>query len=371
MASLVPFKALQFRDVPGADLLGGKLPLGSFELHALTAPGGPDRQVFVDRWREQGLLVETGPESFYVLELAPAREAPARFLLGLLDPDERSLELESGPERPAHAPLAPIVGLAEDDQGVLRALIADAVADQPTAWQAKADGLSGKLWRLRGGRALQEAVEEARVRTLAPLPREGSALAAIAPLSDPGLRLQPIHRGIRGLHTFQPERFLTVVSGYARIYELAEPLDAPSGLAAAKGRLASLATGTHAVLLVLPDGSGRILRFRQALDLAHVPAAPRNPTLRSLDLALLQALVFRTVLGLSAPEAPEHPHIVAVPALDRLVEAVRRGELQAGFALNPPPLWEVRAVIEAGQKLPPRTVAVSPSPPAGLLFVSR
>jgi hypothetical protein len=39
-----------------------------------------------------------------------------------------------------------------------------------------------------------------------------------------------------------------------------------------------------------------------------------------------------------------------------------------GFALNPPPPWEVRAVMEAGDSLPPRTLRLEPWPPAGLIY---
>ncbi len=59
----------------------------------------------------------------------------------------------------------------------------------------------------------------------------------------------------------------------------------------------------------------------------------------------------------------------AVQGLDALVRGVQAGTYQAGFALNPPPLWEVRAVMEAAQTLPPKTLRVAPAPPAGLLFL--
>ncbi len=55
--------------------------------------------------------------------------------------------------------------------------------------------------------------------------------------------------------------------------------------------------------------------------------------------------------------------------MEQLIAQVRSGIFQAGFALNPPPLWELRAVMEAGQRLPYRTLTVEPVPPAGLLFL--
>ncbi len=281
--------------------------------------------------------------------------------------------LEEGAERPARPPLEPVVAVAADDQQVLRRLLAGAAAIRPPDWESHADGQPLRLWRLASTPLwgqLQSYLDEVQVRPLAPLPEGVPCLAAVVPLSDPGLTFKPIHRGIQGVETFQAERFLTVTSGYARVYDLQAPLNDPAGLAVAREQLASLATGNHAVLLVLPGGEGKILRFRQRLDLAQIKAAPKNPTLRSLDLALLNALVLRTVLGLQAPEEAGHPNVFAVPKLEDLVAQVQAGVFQAGFALNPPPLWEVRAVIEAGQRLPAGTLAIDPAPPSGLLFLA-
>jgi hypothetical protein len=189
------------------------------------------------------------------------------------------------------------------------------------------------------------------------------------PLSDPGLKLLPIHRAISGLATFDAGRFLTLVREYARIYELERSLVEPEGLAEARERMAVLAERNHAVLLVLPAGKGRILRFRQALELDHVRSAPRSPTLRSLDLALLNSLVLKTVLGIDRPERRRHPQVTWVDGLEELVEGTDRGFFQAGFGLNGPPVWEVRAVMEAAQQLPPGTLRVEPLMPLGLLFL--
>ena len=97
----------------------------------------------------------------------------------------------------------------------------------------------------------------------AALDEQHPTLAAVVPLSDPGLQLEPIHRALKGVDTFKEETFLTLVAAYARVYELDEPLTSPRGLAAARERLATLISGQHAVLLVLPEGRGKILRFRQ------------------------------------------------------------------------------------------------------------
>ncbi len=209
------------------------------------------------------------------------------------------------------------------------------------------------------------------MRPLGALPEDAPAFAAVLPLSEPGLRLTPVHRALRGLPNFQRDTFLALVAKYARVYDLELPLRSSQGLAAAIERLGSMTTGQHAVLLVLPDGEGKVLRFRQGLELDHIRAAPKNPTLRSLDLALLNALVLQTVLGIQEPQRLGHPNVFPVAGLENLIAQVDGGTFQVGFALNPPPVWEVRAVIEAHQVLPPRTLALEPMPPAGLVFTGQ
>jgi hypothetical protein len=280
--------------------------------------------------------------------------------------------LEHDPYRPRSWCAEPAVTLAADDHGVLRSLLAEASERAGVVWQGVFEGSRVVLRRIEPSaisKRIQAVLDEAPLRPLAALDERHPALAAVVPLSDPGLQLEPIHRALKGVDTFKEETFLTLVTAYARIYELDEPLTSPRGLAAARERLSTLISGHHAVLLVLPEGRGKILRFRQGQDLAHLKGAPRNPTLRSLDLALLTALVLRTVLGITDPEEPGHSQVFPVRELEGLVQGVHSGLYQAGFALNPPPIWEVRAVMEAAATLPPWTMRVAPLPPAGLLFL--
>ncbi|MBZ4421880.1 DUF1015 family protein [Myxococcus sp. RHSTA-1-4] len=329
------------------------------------------------RLKSSGALLRDARPAMYLVEIhSPAGKLggpPVRFLLCALNPDAAA-PLEHDPYRPRAWEAEPAVTLTADDHGVLRGLLAEASERAITVWHGQYDSHPISLRRIEPSpvaKRIQAVLDEAPMRPLVALDEGGPTLAAVVPLSDPGLELQPIHRALKGVETFKEETFLTLVTAYARVYELDEPLDTPRGLAAARERLATLISGHHAVLLVLPGGRGRILRFRQGLDLAHLKGAPRSPTLRSLDLALLNALVLRTVLGIQDPEAPGHPQVFPVQGLEALVRGVQEGTFQAGFALNPPPLWEVRAVMEAQATLPPRTLRVEPLPPAGLLFLDR
>jgi hypothetical protein len=377
MARVLPFSAL----------------LPSLESHLAADDDGcpfnaPPRSAFIrplldrvdptaelGRLREAGSVLRDTRPALYLAEVYSSAGRlggpPVRFLLCGLAPDAAE-PLEDEPYRPRSAQVEPAVTLAADDHGVLRALLAEASERSSIVWQGTFEDAPVSLRRIEPSpvaRRIQAVLDDAPLRPLAELDERRPSLAAIVPLSDPGLHFEPVHRAIQGLETFEEDTFLALVTAYARIYDLDEPLTSPRGVALANERLATLVRGHHAVLMVLPGGRGKILRFRQGLDLAHLKAAPRNPTLRSLDLALLNALVLRTVLGIKDPEDPGHPQVFAVQGLDSLVRGVHGGKFQVGFALNPPPLWEVRAVMEAAQCLPHKTLWVEPAPPAGLLFL--
>ncbi|MBX5480392.1 MAG: DUF1015 family protein [Myxococcaceae bacterium] len=366
MAHVLPFRALRF---PSPEE-------GAERIEAPELRNAPDPWATLQRWANAGELVSE-PPALYVVEVRDAdpysRRPPVHLLVGAMHAGEEGLDaLERAPARPARAPVQPVPVLAADDHGVLRALLAEIAAEGIAVWEAQNGPWRWRMWRVPGGaltRRLRTVLEEIPVRPHGPLPEDGTFLAAVVPLSEPGLKLAPYHRGLKGLHNFTPERFLALVRDYARIYELEGALMTRAGLDAARERLATISRGQHGVLLILPGGQGKLLRFRQGMELDHIPAAPRSPTLRSLDLALLNALVLRTVLGIPDPEAPGHPNVYAVTELEDLVAQVDAGVFQVGFGLNPPPVWELRAVIEAAQSLPPKTVRVDPVPPLGLLFL--
>lgn len=309
------------------------------------------------------------PSAFGVMEIQPVWGGvpgpSGRALLCEME-DGEALSLEQ--DAPAPDPRAPIAALAPDDHHSLRKLLEEIVAGHVADRETSVGDLRIRLYRIgafnTAGR-IRRALEEVPLR---PLQRviEGIPVA-VFPLSDPALQFAPIHRAIRGVETFKPETFLTIVRGYARIYDLEVSLLAPGGVDAARELLGTMSTGHHAVLFVLKDGQAKLLRFKRTLSLSGYPAVPRNPTLRSLDLALLEALVLKTVLGIQKPEKAEHPNVFVVDSIEETVRAVNEGKFQAGFVLNPPPVWELRAVIEAAQQLPPRTLKLSPVPPAGLM----
>lgn len=342
-------------------------------LHLHTAPNPPG---LLRAWVDSGEVSKAAKPALYLTELEPlplerVYRPTSRMLFGLLQPDSGTLPLEEGGE-PVRVPsVRPLDALVADDHRVLLQLLDEAVENVPSVYEVRLESQTLRLFRLETSpitKRIQLTLDENPIRPLAPLSTELPSLLAIAPLSDPGLRIRPIHRAIKDVPTFQVGRFLTLVREYARIYDVDARLNTKEGLAIGRERLAVLSAGYHAVLLVLPGGEGKILRFRQALDFSHLRAAPKSPTLRSLDLALLNSLVLQTVLAIERPDEVGHKQVFTVNRLEELVAGVETGTFQAGFALNPPPVWELRAVMAASQQLPPHTLQLDPSLPEGTVF---
>lgn len=387
MARLLPFRALRYVNSSGQLDHGTRLAAAGAQVteaqrrrrsewapqHSLHLNVAADPHERLRSWLAEGFLERDEKPALYVLCVEVEGLPPSLLLLGLLEPDPTILPLEEGDEPPDRAAVGPVGAVTADDHQLLHRLLLEATSCATPVISTRFEERDLKLFRLEAGpltERLQAGLADAPVRTLSPLSPGRPALVAVLPLSDRGLSLQPIHRALRNVATFERNRFLLIVREYARVLDLEARLDTPAGLVEAREQLATLSSAMHAVLLVLPEGEGKILRFRQPLDLAHVKAAPRSPTLRSLDLALLNALVLKTVLGINAPEQVGHSQVFTVATLEALVEGVNAEQFQVGFGLNAPPVWELRAVIEAAQRLPPRTLRLAPLPPEGLLFLS-
>lgn len=193
-------------------------------------------------------------------------------------------------------------------------------------------------------------------------------LAYFCSMTDPGLVLLPTHRLVEGVAVdFGP--LLPILDEHFDVETLVEDVSRPAGRAWALRRLHEARRSGHAFVMVTgADRKARLLRLKEGIDLAHVTALPKNPTLRALDVTLLHGLLLQHTLGLSPSLQAEHVELV--PDAGELVAAALSAKDRLGFLLEPTPAWQVRAVAEAGETLPPGSASFDPKIPAGLAFLS-
>jgi uncharacterized protein (DUF1015 family) len=166
---------------------------------------------------------------------------------------------------------------------------------------------------------------------------EGAILSLVVELAADQLRVQAIHRVLRGTGS-RPLRRRLADAG-ARV-EAVDDRTAPGAVA-----------GT--LLLVDADGAAVVHPSPEAL--ARVPA-----TLRQVDSARFEAAV---VPLLEATETVDYRHDSATCR-----DLVARGDATATVLLAPVPVEVIEAVAHAGQRMPQKTTFFAPKPCTGLVL---
>ncbi len=218
------------------------------------------------------------------------------------------------------------------------------------------------------------------------------ALMLLVPLDDPGLMVLPTHRLVR--HSGRP---LEDVRRALAQWLTLEPLPPPGGgtdaTATALTRVLDAAgVAGHAFVLLEREGAW-LLRLREDVDWrSHLPAG-HGAAWQGLDVAVLDALAIRGACGIRAeaesagageashtPPSPDlTPRLPTAGSPDRLayvsqavdaVEAIRRGEADQAYLLNPTRVEQVCAVAAAGDRMPPKSTFFYPKPVTGLVLHS-
>jgi uncharacterized protein (DUF1015 family) len=96
--------------------------------------------------------------------------------------------------------------------------------------------------------------------------------------------------------------------------------------------------------------------------------AGRSDAYRSLDAAILEELVLKGILGMSAEDIAAKRGIGYTPSIDEALSMLDAGDYQAAFLLRPTPVDQVRAVAAAGETMPPKSTYFFPKLLTGIVF---
>ena len=88
---------------------------------------------------------------------------------------------------------------------------------------------------------------------------------------------------------------------------------------------------------------------------------------RTLDAAILEALVLRDALGMSASEIEAKRGIAYTASAAQALAALDQGT-HAAFLMRPTPVEQVRAVAAAGETMPPKSTYFFPKWLTGIVF---
>jgi len=180
-------------------------------------------------------------------------------------------------------------------------------------------------------------------------------LALIVSAQDPGLAVLPTHRVIFGAGR-ELERMLSRWRDWFDVQPFAADRDPVAALAAlGRDRTACLVADRSRILAlllkpgVLPD---------------RLPSLAQSTAVRDLDVARIESLVVKEILGAGTST----PIVRYVADAKEALGMVRHGGAAVAVLLNPTRVEQVFAVADAGDVMPPKSTYFVPKVPSGLVL---
>jgi uncharacterized protein (DUF1015 family) len=408
MADIAPFRALHYNldrvgglqpvvappydviDAAQRAALIGRSPYNVVEIDLPESDGDPyaHAAAVFEEWRTGGILVRDSEPALWALAqdyTGPdgARRTRHGFFArvkvedygpGRIRPHERT---HPGPKedrlrltRATHANLSPIFSLYDDpNEAAWGALAPHLDHDDPWAEVTDDDGTVHRLWRVTDPQAhetARAALEPAelliadghhRYETARVYHQEGGAghvLMCLVALQDPGLTVFPTHRLLT--HVGARDKLRATIE---RDFEVA-PVGADELEPTGDGRVQMGYLDAHhrrPLMLTLRD---------PAIAAQALPDKPEP--YRSLDTAVLEALVLRQALGMSEDDISHLNGLGYARDSAQARERVESGAAEAAFFMRATPVQQVREVAAAGESMPPKSTYFFPKVLTGMVF---
>lgn len=186
-------------------------------------------------------------------------------------------------------------------------------------------------------------------------------LMYLTSMHDPGLVILPTHRILGAATGVDARTVLDSLRPHFRLTPFAR--SAASDFRAAvreaseQARFGVALAGRDELLLAVLDDPAALAKFAAHLD----------PSVRALDVAVLDTLVLRGLLGLDCTSAAQAGHLTYTHDDGGALNAVHEGA-QAAFLVKPPRIADVLAVCRAGQTMPEKSTYFYPKLLTGLVF---
>jgi uncharacterized protein (DUF1015 family) len=277
--------------------------------------------------------------------------------------------------------LSPIFSLYDDPANAAWAALAPHLTTDPWGIATDADGTLNKLWRIEDGAAIARVkmtlgetelliadghhrYETARVYA-EEIGGEGEhryVLMCLVALQDPGLTIFPTHRLLNNLKapdvqqklgTYLREHFDITPIKTDELRPPDEPDGPPTPL-------------TMGYLDAFHQQPYRLVLKDQALADAALADFPEP--YRHLDTAVLEALIFKGVLGMTEDDISHLNGLGYSRTDDEALQLVQSKEYDCAFFLRGSPVKQVQEIAAAGVNMPPKSTFFYPKVPTGLLF---
>ena len=409
MASLSPFRGLRYDttvvgdvaavtappyDVISDEALAGFEAASPYNVVRLILPredAGQDKYTqaaeTLEAWISDGVMVRDAADALTVYEqrfTVGGRERIQRGVLaavamddGAVLPHEHTMAATVSDRlallRATRTQLSPVLCVYTSDDGGARDAVGAIADTQPlAAWRSADDGVSHRAWRVDdpasiaaiartlatatvviadGHHRYRTAQEYRDERRAAEGPGPWDAMLLYLVDADwCGPALLPIHRVVDPPATEVRDRLDGVFDVEPAATTDPEALAEEVAVRRDRGRCFALLGRDGAWWLTVADKAAE----------AEAMPEDRTPTWRDLDVAVLEWLVMRRLLG--------GAHARYVHTATEAAQQIASGEAGAALLLAPPPFSAVRAVAEAGESMPPKSTFFVPKPRTGVVI---
>jgi len=177
-------------------------------------------------------------------------------------------------------------------------------------------------------------------------------MMTLVSLSDPGLLVLPIHRLVRGI----PFQVLAELKSQLALYFDMESVSLSEAVF-------SDYKGTSIRVLGLEPGNVTELKFRHAISIDEAVPGHYSEAYKRLDVSLVQNLIIEKLIG----PLDEVDGITYTHDAKHAQRQVENGEYQLAFLVNPIPVLAIKAISDAGERMPGKSTYFHPKLPTGLV----
>ncbi|MGE4169730.1 MAG: DUF1015 domain-containing protein [Candidatus Margulisiibacteriota bacterium] len=189
-----------------------------------------------------------------------------------------------------------------------------------------------------------------------------STMIFMSNLFDPGLQLYPTHRICFDLPDFNEGHFLDLAHPY---FNIESHPDLPS-LEAAVAE-----SGQHLKTIGVVFSANRyLLKLKPAADVSAFFPQEASQTLRHLDVSILHKIILQGLLKISEEDIKNYTRLRYIKDAQDVYKAVKQGDAQVGFILNPTKIEEMRDISINKEKMPQKSTYFYPKLITGLVINS-
>ncbi len=284
---------------------------------------------------------------------------------------------------------SPILALFEDREKQISSLLATQEQSKPLLSLKSVDGEGHNVWAITepevvnqigsslagqplyiadGHHRYESALAYQRERHASSPPALGNeafnfVMMTLVDFSDPGLIILPPHRLIRGISKPILDELMAKLKVFFEIEEL--PLSMPG----VWQQVDDLLTGTNEIRLIFFGLAAErlfVLRLRDLAAVSQMIPYFHSELYKRLEVSIIDHVILEKLLALSS----EKEKTSLTYSYDRpdAVNRVLNQEYQLAFLLSPVKAEVIKAIADAGDKMPRKSTYFYPKLPAGLVF---